>query len=150
MKSWGQSKEYDRQQGHPGCERQDHDVEPHLVQSGNTDTGTKIQISSWQSLAESPQEPEAAKSQTRADHSASDRQYEAFGNKLTEEPESTGAERKSNCHLMPAGGVAGEQKICDIRAGDEQDHTDGGGQNQQCGFHGLDQLVLQSHHLESR
>ena len=61
--------------------------------------------------------------------SASDGEQKAFGEELAEQAGAAGAEGNADGDFAMAGGSAGEQKVADVDAGDEQNHADDGHQD---------------------
>src|SRR5262249_37662735 len=55
----------------------------------------------------------------------------AFGEELADDPATTSAQSPAHGELLAARGGAGEQQIREVHACDQQDHSDGGPQNNQ-------------------
>ena len=72
--------------------------------------------------------------QNHTGHAAANGEDHALGEKLADEPGAAGAERGADGNFAVARGGAGEEKIREVRAGDEQDAADGA---EQCVKHRL-------------
>ena len=72
--------------------------------------------------------------QREADEAAGQGQQQALRQPLAQQPAATGPERHAHGHLVPARGVAGEQQVGEVRAGDQQhDRSDALEQQQRPG-----------------
>src|SRR5207248_6164149 len=71
-------------------------------------------------------------------------QDETLGQHLENQARAAGSERGANGELLPSRCGAGEQKIRQIRAGDEQDGSDGAEQHEQPSAEAAGQMIAQS------
>ncbi len=80
-----------------------------------------------------------------AERAAGERQHDAFGQKLPEEPAATGAEGHPHRELARARRGADEQQIRDVRARDEQHRADRTDEHDERRPDGPRQILLQRH-----
>ena len=77
------------------------------------------------------QRADAEPAEDQAEHAADDRQHDAFGQQLADDPAARAADRRADRDLAPAAGRAHEQEVRDVGAGDEQHEADGADQHEQ-------------------
>ena len=58
-------------------------------------------------------------------HGTEGSQCQAFGDELANDALTARAERHAQRHFGPAGRAAGQKQVGEVRAGDEQQHSDG-------------------------
>jgi hypothetical protein len=74
--------------------------------------------------AECREQPDAAPRDENAERSASQRQYNAFGEKLPDQARPVGAERPACADFLLSGGPLHEQQAGDVRAGNQKNQAD--------------------------
>src|SRR5207244_4059086 len=70
------------------------------------------------------QRADAYDTQDHAERAARGRKGDTFGQELADDAAAGGADRGADRHLAPPDGRANEEKVCDIRARDQQDERD--------------------------
>lgn len=136
----GASQQHARDHRRGGGERQHGRVDADLIEPWEGEAGS--QIESRQGRRERLQEPNAAKRQARAPHTAQECQHHALGQGLTDQPAAPCTERDADRDLTLPRGCPREQEIGNVHAGDEQHESHRDRQHEQRGFHRGHQLVL--------
>ena len=127
-------------------EREHRRVETNLVQPGKADAAPEIR--SRQRRPKPLQKPDAAEGEPRAHDPAGHREDEALGEQMADQPDTTGAERDANRHVVAASRGARQHQVRHVDAGDEQDNADRHHHREQRGPHRRDQLVVDIDELE--
>ena len=89
------------------------------------------------------QRAKSSEPERRAQHAADQRQHDAFGQKLTQQPPAAGAERRTNRELALPRLGAREHQVRQIGARDEQHEHDGPLQHPQRRSQAANQIVVQ-------
>ena len=81
-----------------------------------------------------------------SDETAQEGEHQALGEKLADDAAPARAEGETHRDLPAAGGRAGEEQVCDVDAGDQQDESHGGQQRHQRRAAVAKQGLLQAAH----